>query len=383
MKRKLLLIPVLALSSVVFSQEIMALSGVNTQQINFSDFRSLDFTGAGSDKIIFGKNDVANVISQTLKQKVSEDKSSDHNSQTPSIATLAFDQKNNNLVYMPMFSSNIYVLNQTDKTVSLVENTVAKPTRCDIGSQFTRMTVGADGSIYALTNSGSQLIQISKSNGKNSVRDLGSVRDDSSNGENSFLKMEKAFGGDMVADADNNFYVFSAAGNVFKLDSKFLTAKFMGKISGLPERYSLNGAAVNSDGKVVVAGAKAEGFYVVDLKQLSAEKMDRSATLPVYDLASSFLVNDNRSSVVALNETDIYPTNIKEDYFNLSLSSKVKSNVTVEVFDLSGVKVLDKSVTSEMNVHQINLNNLKAGVYLVSVKNQSGKSILSKKILVE
>jgi hypothetical protein len=34
----------------------------------------------------------------------------------------------------------------------------------------------------------------------------------------------------MIADADNNFYVFSASGNVFKVVTKELKAKFMVKL---------------------------------------------------------------------------------------------------------------------------------------------------------
>lgn len=51
---------------------------------------------------------------------------------------------------------------------------------------------------------------------------------------------------DMVADSDNNFYIFAASGNVFKVSAKELKAKFIGKIAGIPDNYSVNGSAVNA-----------------------------------------------------------------------------------------------------------------------------------------
>jgi hypothetical protein len=67
---------------------------------------------------------------------------------------LAYDSSNNNLVYMPMFSSNIYVLNPQTKEITLVENNVARVTSCDINSHITRMTTGYNGNIYAVNNAG-------------------------------------------------------------------------------------------------------------------------------------------------------------------------------------------------------------------------------------
>ncbi len=45
--------------------------------------------------------------------------------------------------------------------------------------------------------------------------------------KNSFTSIESGFGGDMIADADNNFYVFATSGNVFKISTKDLKAKFV------------------------------------------------------------------------------------------------------------------------------------------------------------
>ncbi len=111
------------------------------------------------------------------------------------------------------------------------------------------MTTGYDGNIYALNNAGTQFLQVSKKGGQYVVNDLGIVKDDASNGRNSFTEMQTGFGGDMIADADHNFYVFAASGNVFKVSAKEMKAKFIGKIAGVPDNYSVNGSAVNAQEK--------------------------------------------------------------------------------------------------------------------------------------
>lgn len=115
-----------------------------------SDFRVMDAVNGTSGEKLFSADAAAKVFSQERKGNVSEDKNSYNHSQSGSMAALAYDPMNNNLVYMPMFSSNIYILNAKTKEITLVENTVTKVTSCDINSHITRMTAGYDGNIYAL-----------------------------------------------------------------------------------------------------------------------------------------------------------------------------------------------------------------------------------------
>jgi hypothetical protein len=64
-----------------------------------------------------------------------------------------------------------------------VENNVARVTSCDINSHITRMTTGYDGNIYAINNSGTQFLQISRKGNQYVVNDLGIIKDDASNGK--------------------------------------------------------------------------------------------------------------------------------------------------------------------------------------------------------
>lgn len=367
-------------------QDFFAIAGKDTQAIDFSDFRVMDAMNGTSGEKVFMADSSPKVISQTRKGLVTEDKNSFNNSQAVTIAALAYDSSNNNLVYMPMFSSNIYVLNPQTKEITLVENNVVKVTSCDINSHITRMATGYDGNIYAINNSGTQLLQISKKSGHYVVNDLGIIKDDTSNGKNSFTAIETGFGGDMVADADNNFYIFAASGNVFKVSPKELKAKFIGKIAGIPDNYSVNGSAVNVQGKVVIASAKGAPLYEVDLATLQSKQLPGEQNLHIYDLASKYFVNDKVSSNnKALMNLDIYPTRVDEQFVNVHVNNKsVRGNIKLSVFDMSGKNVMCQSLpVKEGSLDQkVYFRGLINGAYIVNLADESGKVILNKKILI-
>ncbi|MGL6125755.1 T9SS type A sorting domain-containing protein [Chryseobacterium artocarpi] len=365
-------------------QDFFAITGKETSGINFNDFRVLDGINGTSGEKIFTSDSSSKIYSQTRRGIVVEDRNSFNNSQAVTMAALAYDSSNNNLIYMPMFSSNIYMLNVRTKEITLIENSVARVSSCDINSHITRMATGIDGHIYAINNAGTQFLQISKKNGSYIVTDLGIIKDDASNGKNSFTTMESGFGGDMIADVENNFYVFAASGNVFKISPKTLRAKYVGKIAGIPESYSVNGSAVNEQGKVVIASAKGSPLYEVDLETLQAKQL-QSENLHIYDLASKYFINDKVSSVSSSNTIDIYPTRVDEHYINVHINNKnIKGNLKLNVYDLSGKNIMSHSLS--INDHSIDqkvhLKELITGAYIVSLTDESGKIMLNKKILV-
>ncbi|WP_412850355.1 T9SS type A sorting domain-containing protein [Chryseobacterium sp. PMSZPI] len=366
-------------------QDFFAITGKDTQSINFNDFRVMDANNGTSKEKVFAMDSSSKVFSQARKGVVVEDKNSYNNSQAVTIAALAYDYSNNNLIYMPMFSSNIYVLNPQTKEIILVENNVSKVSSCDINSHITRMATGYDGSIYALNNAGTQLLQISKKGGQYIANDLGIIKDDIANGKNSFTAMETGFGGDMVADSDNNFYVFAASGNVFKVSLKELKAKFIGKITGIPDNYSVNGSAVNAKGKVVIASAKGAPLYEVDFETLEAKQLPGEQNLHIYDLASKYFINEKVSSAVTFANLEIYPTRVDERYINVHVNSKdIKGSIKLNIFDMAGKSVMSEglSVRDGALDQKVQLKSLINGAYIVSVTDESGKVLLNKKILV-
>ncbi|MCJ7934530.1 MAG: T9SS type A sorting domain-containing protein [Chryseobacterium sp.] len=366
-------------------QDFFAITGKDTHRIDFSDFRAMDGINGTSGEAIFTADSSAKVFSQTGKGIVTEDRNSYGRSQAVTMAALAYDPSHNDLVYMPMFSSNVYVLNTRTKEITLVENYVAKISSCDINSHITRMTTGFDGNIYAINNSGTQLLQINKKGGQYAVNDLGIIKDDPSNGKHSFTAMETGFGGDMVADAENNFYIFAASGNVFKVSLKDLKAKYIGKIAGIPDHYSVNGSAVNATGNVVIGSAKGGSLYEVDLVTLQAKQLPGGENLPIYDLASPYFVNNRHASSGTFTDLDIYPTRVDEHFINIHVNNKkVKGNIKLSVFDMSGKNVMNEtlSVKDGSLDQKAYFKNLINGAYIVSLTDESGKAVLNKKILV-
>ena len=297
----------------------------------------------------------------------------------PAIATLALSASGDELVYMPLYSTQFYAMDLKSNAVTLIENTVAKSQPCDINSQFTRMATGTDGAIYTLNNSGSQLLKISKTNGKFDVVDLGAVTNDASNGDHRIQVMAEGFGGDMVADKDNNFYIFSASGNVFHLNTQTKVVKFLGKVSGLPENYSLNGAAVNSDGSVLVGSARGGDLYAVNLDNLSAKPIYGGVQHQIYDLASKYFVGEKPMEIAVLSN-DIYPTKVTEGEVTIQLEPSVsKSFVKAEVFNSVGTKVIEKSMRSE---RKLSLLGLPQGIYIINITGEKGETLVAKKVFV-
>lgn len=383
MKKTLSSLLLLSIGTLAFGQQdLLALTGKETSNIVFQDFRALDSKKGITQNIILSASEQPTVFSIKQNREIIEDKKSNANAVTNQMATLAVDSRGN-LVYMPLFSSNIYVLDSKTKNVTLVENNLSNPTSCDTGSQFSRMTIGTDGNVYALSNSGGQLLKVFYKDGKYAVTDLGIVKDDSGNGENQLSKMQTGFGGDMIADDNNNFYVFSAFGSVFKVSLNDMRAKYIGKIKSLPENFSINGVAVNSEGKIVLASAKGGVFHTLNLKTLQAEKMNGNLDMPVYDLGSSYLLRSNKVAV-DINKNDIYPTKASEGFVNVKIANNQKGNANVKVYNASGNLVSNQTITNITNSeNRIELGKLISGVYVVNVESENGKTIVSKKIIVK
>lgn len=386
MNKILLPLAALFLSGIIEAQDMIALTGKNTPGIVFQDFRPVNFEKGRSGQAIFDSNSVPTVYSDLKKMTVTEDKNSFNHAQATAMASLAVNSSGTEMYYMPLYSSNIYAMDLATKKITLIEGKGINTRSCDLNSHFTRMCSGADGNIYAMTNSGSQLVQIVKKNNSYQVIDLGEVTDLPANGANSIKIMQTGFGGDMVADANGDLYVFAAAGNVFQLSPKTLTADYLGRISNLPADFSLNGAAVNSEGKVVLASAKAQGYYLVDMDSLAAEKIENSENLNIYDLASKYLVNENRTVTPVFTGIDIYPTMVSEKFVTVKLADKnVNGNVTMEIFNSAGQRALKKTlIANSRNIEKkVEVGELISGIYVVTLKNEAGDQLLARKIIVK
>ncbi|WP_170971145.1 T9SS type A sorting domain-containing protein [Ilyomonas limi] len=315
-------------------------------------------------------------------------------------AASAYDAGQNRLYFISLFGNELqYIdLNQRELKIFHVENQhvkqfVSRPGEAD---NITRMAFGSDGYGYALTNGGNHLIRFST--GKNiHITDLGSLKDGKNNGDISVHTQAESWGGDMVADDGGNLYLFTIAGHVFKINPANMTADFLGTIKNLPAPYSVNAAAVDENGQIVVSSSlDANNYYRVDLSTLEASAIDQKEE-KVFN-ASDF-ANGNFIAC-GIKKTDVptirvkeftgksiavYPNPVKNKTVHVYFNNIVQGKSTIEVAELSGKKVAGTaayvSVKGQTQTIQLPAA-ITPGMYVVRVIN-ADKSVFSENIVVE
>ncbi len=171
------------------------------------------------------------------------------------IACMAFDAKTNRLFYIPQYLSELrYMdLNQKDPSFTYLDNQSLNLLHApnDVANQVTRMTIGADGFGYALTNDGEHLIKFT-TDGTPVIQDLGVLVDKPSN--KVFVRSScSSWGGDMVSDANNNLYLVSQFNHMFKISLPSKEVEYMGYISNLPPAFTTNGVSVDENGDMILS----------------------------------------------------------------------------------------------------------------------------------
>jgi hypothetical protein len=320
------------------------------------------------------------------------------------VAAIALDKKNNRLYYTPMLIDQLrYIDLKTMKVFFVADRAfTGKPQKSpDQGNIVTRMVIASDGNGYAMTNDATQLIRFSTDK-KSAITDLGSIVDDQANKNVSVHNSCSSFGGDMIADDNGNLYVFSARNHVFKINIESKVATHLGIITGLPEGFTVNGAAVNDENKIIVASATHGGsLYTLDAKTLVAVNYPVAGTLwQSSDLANSnLLVSGTRpltknidviSRTIPANTGDgkinIYPNPITNKQFVIQFNQLDAGNYTVQVTDVTGRQIVQQSVTvgSENQSQTIKLPSITSGgFYLVKVTDINKKSVFSTKVVVQ
>jgi|CXWL01.1.fsa_nt_gi hypothetical protein len=320
------------------------------------------------------------------------------------VAAMAYDKKNNRLYYTPMLIDQLRYIDLKTMKVFYVTDRVftGKPQKSpDQGNIVTRMVIAADGNGYAMTNDATQLIQFSTSK-KLQITDLGSVVDDQANKGVSVHNSCSSFGGDMIADDNGNLYVFSARNHVFKVNIESRVATHLGTISGLPNGFTVNGAAVNDKNQVVVASAvQASSLFTVDAKTLAATPYSNAGSIWfTADLANSNLLvsgtkpkatnTDVMSRTVATNSGDgkinIYPNPVTNNQFVIQFNQLDAGNYTIQVTDVMGRQVIQQvvNVSGDNQAQNIKLDPSAAkGIYLVKVTDQGSKTVYSTKVIVQ
>lgn len=321
------------------------------------------------------------------------------------VAAMAFDKKNNRLYYTPMFVDQLRYIDLKTMKVYFVNELAftGKPVKSsDQGNIVTRMVIASDGEGYAMTNDAMQLIRFSTGK-KITVTDLGAIVDDPANKNISIHNSCSSYGGDMIADDDGNLYVFSARNNVFKINISSKVATYLGVIEGLPAGYTVNGAAVNEDNRVLVASAavQAPSYFTVDMKTLSAAPFALAGTVwQSSDLANSnLLASGNKkpadpmelmripaADAAGAGRVSIFPNPVTGNQFTMQFGDLEPGAYTIQITDVTGRESMRQTVNvnTEMQVQKIKLNaSSSKGVYLVKVIDAKGNAAFSTKIVVQ
>ena len=413
MKLKLLLSSFILSSSFSFAQDAnkaFAITGNSNGDFQWMSIRQIDLSTGAVIKNIFEKGITAFQIRNAATDKevmlVNEQNGKQLSSpQYPTatmVAAAAYDKKHNKLFFTPILIGELRWLDLSSN--SEVPKFYTFPSSLlhmgnDDANNITRMTIGADGNGYAITNDGNHLIKFTTGK-KTIITDLGGLVDASSNNTISVHNKCSSWGGDIVADALGNLYLFTASKNIFKINIENRIATHLGSITGLSGVYTLNGAAVDNNDNVIISSANTfEGFYKVNMKDLAATKLN--TTGQVYnasDLANGNLLFEsqlqNSVGVAPLIQRDvignqfisIYPNPVFGSQFKVTFDNKAAGEYNISLTDIRGKVIMSRQVfvKSAGQVETIQLKSQRAnGMYLIKVTNAAKRSVFSDKIVFE
>ena len=317
------------------------------------------------------------------------------------VAAIAYDKKNNRLYFTPMFIDQLrYVDLKTMKLYYVTDQAFTNLGNMhnDEGKIVTRMVIAPDGNGYAITNDANTFIRFSTGK-KLNIEQLGSLVDDPANTGISIHNRCSSWGGDMIADDAGNLYAFSAHNNVFRINTETKVATWLGPVQGLPQGFTINGAVVNEDGKLLAGSqAYAQSWFVIDPKTWTAsEYKTPNGVYLTSDLANSnvLITRKNTTTEITtiskreLSGTDkiqLYPNPVGNNQFNVLFSKLSAGNYTIELTNVEGKQVMTQklSIGGEEQTQTINLNkNTAKGIYLVKVTDFNSKAVFTQKLVVQ
>ena len=295
------------------------------------------------------------------------------------IAASAYDAANSRLYFTPLMGNDLrYIdLGSSNLKIYYVRNQMLRQFDIREGEadNVTRMVFGADGNGYALTNDGNHLMQFTS--GKNIViKDLGSLRDGSKNGNHSIHDKLGNWGGDMIGDVFGNLYVFTVKAQVFKVNPKTLIADYIGAVKNLPADYTVNAAAVDDDGDVVVCSSvSTNAYYKVNLSTLDASVIAQKedAVYNASDFANANLAFQNKKEILPAiapdNFVTVFPNPVTNKQVTLYFKQALTGRFTVELNDVNGRKLSNQTINLRaQQTHRMQLpSSTAAGTYVIRV----------------
>ncbi|MFY7879124.1 MAG: T9SS type A sorting domain-containing protein [Lacibacter sp.] len=323
--------------------------------------------------------------------------------QTPVLlAAAAMERSGKKLFFIPMHQAELRWMdagNQNASYTYLKSPVLSQLNFKEEGHQITRMAVAADGNGYALSNDGHHLIQFTTGS-RPLLTDLGSINDLVSGSSISIHTKCTSWGGDLIATTDGMLMLFSMYGNVFQIDPIKRSAIYIGKVEGLPQNFTINGAAVDASGNIVVGcSMKNQRLYKVDLRTLRVIPEEQTSDLNINasDLASMNLAvnpfNKNttfnwigqENQAVGIASVLVYPNPSFKNQFRVNFEGLSTGIHTIQLTDLSGRVLFSKKieVIAASQTEQIEIGaNYTKGMYLIQVLNQNSRSVYNGKVML-
>ena len=382
------------------SKKFFAVTGEQFGSTNWISFRQLDLDGktlktlyipAESNELVYDAESRSQLINLDAKAAKPQEACGCLNSRM--VAAIAYDAVNNRIYYTQMLGNQLRYLDLNGAqpksyavTSQVLKNFAAKQGE---GSVITRMVIASDGNGYALTNDNEHLIRFTTGN-KTKITDLGKLVDAKSNGENSIKQEFKAWGGDMIADANGNLYLFTMQRLIYKINPSTQLATFIGQIKNMPDDYSINAAMVaDAENVVVGSSTKTTNYYRVNLNTLEAIAITRASdkVYNVSDFANEKFAFDNKSDAVRKtliqNAVKAYPNPVTVDRLNVQFSNFKDGKYTIQLNEMQGKAVLKKEVKIKgSQTESITVASVSAGMYAINVINDKGEIVYSNKVIV-
>ena len=328
-----------------------------------------------------------------------------------SVACLAYDYKTNRLFYIPQQLSELrYIdLKQSEPSFTYLENQSLNllHNKEDAANQITRMTIGADGFGYALSNDGEHLIKFSTDDTP-VMQDLGVLID---NPKNTVLVRSScsSWGGDMVGAADGSLYLVTVHNHIFKISLPSKKCDFVGTIKNLPEGFSSNGASVDENGDMLVScglsiGKKFSPLYKIMWQNLEAHPVGEGieGIGNISDMASSNLLFEQNTkqpnTSVAFSQPvetpdnnlptiSIYPNPVTRGRFQIKTSNIIeKGEYRMILLDANGKALMESKMNLGLktNIHSFALPGQQAkGLYFIHIADVFNRTIYARQLIVE
>ncbi len=381
-----------------------AITDINKEGANWGFLRKIDLQKGSFSEVILNGTDINALAWDDASKKQMTEPLNDARfgkaANAPfatGVAAIAYDKKNQRIYYTPMFINQLRYIDLRTMKVYFVATPQLEALSIKAADQsniITRMTIGEDGNVYALSNDAKHLLRITTGK-KISVTDLGGIVDHPDNKQVSIHNSCTSFGGDMVADDEGNLILFSNRTNVFKINIDTKVATHLGPVVGLPAAYTINGAAVDDNNQVFVSSSTDHNnAFSVNISNWTATASATIGGWRTADLANSNLLRTRKAApfVRLLQTSDevddgriqIFPNPVTNNQFSVQFNMG-EGKYRVEVKDALGRQVTQSqaSIMGKGHTRTIQLPATSTkGFYLVKIVDEQNKTVFSKKIMV-